>query len=793
MRFTRGLPSQAGTSVIAAIVVAAILGGIALGLHVIQSNSANTAALPAATDAAFNGTPTTQITPSTSAAQTTGSQQTCQQAIQNAAQSGTPTPKQQVIDQSTSETLKDGCNAAVLNPSTVTGLQQTNPGGWQHSTKAYMCVGKIGTLTLNGQGTLTEVLQPDASIAAGKCSVQNCSSSSNGQPANCGSAQQLSGIDSSALSSAAAGNGQGTAAPVVSPDTSFPQACSQYGYASQQCQAALATSAGQFSGSATAAGVNLPSNCQTTVSGSSITCLNSTQSQADTLQDQFQDTNNGNSSYICNYTDSNRTTICAPDQETQTPPSTCPAGQTGTPPNNCTPATPVPPPAGPQQQQPQNTNGGGLGSGLSSFLSGLAKGLTSSNCYSTNAGGNGSTLVPVQVYNPTTGTYSQTYVQSSQPTGVTSSGQPCTPQQQAPYGVGSNGAACNAPPAQPQCAANATPMPISASGNGCVTSYQCVPINGSTLSGTPTPQISCSPQIADVNESVAISYSCQNATGSSGGGFSTNNQLSGSASTTISAPPSGTNTANFGLTCTNNGQTASAQCSVQVNQPAIDLVADPQAVPSDQTSSIGWITAGMQSCIISSADDATFTSNNAGNTSVSGVAQTDAITGPTNFTLTCQTLGGQTKTATTEVTVGTGTSTAAAGETITASSTADGQSVNHGSSITVNWQSASAPSGSVVSLWLIDVGTEQATALIAGAQPVSGTYQWQIPATGASCDPNSIAACASNLVAGDSYGIEASLYTPSNAFLGGSPAPTNAVNPSYSASAYTPTPFTIGQ
>jgi hypothetical protein len=238
---------------------------------------------------------------------------------------------------------------------------------------------------------------------------------------------------------------------------------------------------------------------------------------------------------------------------------------------------------------------------------------------------------------------------------------------------------------------------------------------------------------------------------------------------------------------------ASAQCSVQINQPAIDLVADPQAVPSGDTSSIGWVTAGMQSCVISSPDDATFTSANASNTSVSGVAQSDAITGPTRFTLTCQTLGGQTKTATTQVTVGSATSTAAAGETVSVNSSVDGQSSNHGGTVTINWQSTNAPSGSVLSLWLIDVGTEQATALISGAQSVNGSYQWQIPAVGTTCDPNSIAPCASTLVAGHSYGIEAALYTPANAFLGGSPAPANAVNPTYSDYGYTPTPFTIEQ
>jgi hypothetical protein len=436
-------------------------------------------------------------------------------------------------------------------------------------------------------------------------------------------------------------------------------------------------------------------------------------------------------------------------------------------------------------------NNSGLGA-LGSFLTGLTKGLlTPCASQSTSIGGNGTTLVPVQVYNPTTGTYSTSYVQQS--TGGTT-GQPCAQQQQAPYGVGSNGAICNAPPAVPQCAAGATAQPTSSQGNGCVDGYQCVPTS-STFGQTPTPQISCSPQTADVGQSVAISYSCENATGSSGAGFSTNNQQSGSATSTIATPPSGTNTANFGLTCTNNGQTASAQCSVQINQPAIDLVADPQYVQSGATASIGWVTAGMQSCVISSPTDLNFTEENAGNQSANGVAQTDAITANTEFDLTCQTLGGQTKTASTIVSIGSATSTSATSTSsgITVSSTADGQTVNHGSAVTIHWNESTASANSDIALWLIDLQSEQAVAYIATGEPLSGSYQWTIPAVGSTCNASLYLACASDLVAGDSYAIEAALYTPQNAYFDAPPVPSGLVSPTYTDYGYTTNPFTIGQ
>ena len=496
----------------------------------------------------------------------------------------------------------------------------------------------------DGNGTYTEDLHTDANIPAGKCNVQICTITG-----KCNATQQLSGINSSSIATDLGAN------PVanVTPDQglTFPD------------QSAGATP-----------DYSLPSSAG---SGNTVDCYNESSGAQSCYPANQQDSNNlqaqgyactaqtgggsdaGGTDAVCTKNTTTQPVVC---NGTISSSATCaqqapPAGTNV--PKGAT--TPQPPAA---QQQSQNP--------LSALLSGLSKGLSSpcttatQNPYQNQyVGGNGTTLVPVQTYNPSTGLYSTTYVQqqpaTTYPYGTTPYGaqQPCSPltSAQAPYGVGNNGAACPVPPSTPQCATGATAQPISGSGNGCVTSYQCVPTAGSTFAQTPTPQISCSPQIADVGTSVAISYSCANATGSSGAGFTTNNQTSGSTSTVITAPPSGTNTANFGLTCTNGSQAAGAQCSVQINQPAIVLVANPQTVPSGQPSSIGWVTAGMQSCVISSPQDATFTASNASNQSINGVAQTDAITQSTEFDLTCTTLGGQTKGASTILVVGSATST----------------------------------------------------------------------------------------------------------------------------------------
>ena len=150
--------------------------------------------------------------------------------------------------------------------------------------------------------------------------------------------------------------------------------------------------------------------------------------------------------------------------------------------------------------------------------------------------------------------------------------------------------------------------------------------------------------------SIAISYSCSAGT-ATGRGFSASDQPSGAGSATIARPPAGTNTATYGLTCESNGKKSEAQCSVQIGIPSIILVANPKSVKSGETSLVGWVTSGMDSCIISSSDDANFTAQNAGNTSPNGAATTLPITKSTSFTLKCQTLAGGTKETATTVTL----------------------------------------------------------------------------------------------------------------------------------------------
>ncbi|MEK7092888.1 MAG: hypothetical protein AAB927_00215, partial [Patescibacteria group bacterium] len=285
--------------------------------------------------------------------------------------------------------------------------------------------------------------------------------------------------------------------------------------------------------------------------------------------------------------------------------------------------------------------------------------------------------------------------------------QPCTPN--------SNSNSCASAPAQPSPAGcpNGTWRPITTQqGNGyqCTSGWQCVPGGGTV----PTAQISCSPKVADVGMTVTIAYGCGNATGSTGQGFDTNNQLSGSTTTVITAPPAGATGANFELNCTNQGASRRAQCTVQIGRPTIVLVANPKVVDPGKASTIGWITSGMQSCVVSSPEDGAFTAENATNTSVNGMASTSPLTSPIHILLHCVTIGGGTRDATTTVSV--------VGQpdiddtdpnsgSVTVESSADGESTSRGSTVTVSWKATNPPSGAHIALWLYDVRLNTTTAL----------------------------------------------------------------------------------
>jgi len=446
------------------------------------------------------------------------------------------------------------------------------------------------------------------------------------------------------------------------------------------------------------------------------------------------------------------------------------------------------------QQQPRTGGIGGLGGAggssgllnslLQGALRGLSQGLAASNAPACSSDPN-AYAQQQQQYNMAVQQYQlqmqqyQLQQQIAQINGSAYLTPPIMPQppQQCQQTATSN--TCPATPVQPDpagCQAG-TWRPVTTSmsnGAQCTSSWQCVP-GGAT---PPTAQISCQPQIADVGMSVAISFSCGGATGSAGAGFDTQNALSGSTSTVITAPPSTATGQVFGVKCTNSQSlSAQAQCTVQVGKASIILVANPQQVNSGEASTIGWITSGMQSCVVSSPDLPDFTAQNAGNTSVNGMATTSPLTSPAHILLHCTTTAGGTRDATTTVGVS-GVSDNVG--TITAYSSIDGRNVARGASTTIGWAATGTPAGTKIQLWLYDIAQGKTTGLIKSDLDASSTYAWTIPSDPNACD-TSDAVCASDFTPGQNYGIEIDAYTGDD------------TNPTYGAYGYTPNPFTITQ
>ncbi len=190
----------------------------------------------------------------------------------------------------------------------------------------------------------------------------------------------------------------------------------------------------------------------------------------------------------------------------------------------------------------------------------------------------------------------------------------------------------------------------------CVTGWTCelntpgaTTTPDTTPTGAPTAEISCAPSIADAGTAISITYACGNSATSSGSNFSTRGALSGTASLTA---PTASTTISFGVACVNTqGQAKTDTCSVQIVRPTIVLVARPQSVAPGEKSTVGWVSTGMQSCVISSPQSSAFTAANAGQTATSGTAETPPLTASMTMVLRCETLGGNVRSASTTVVV----------------------------------------------------------------------------------------------------------------------------------------------
>ena len=797
-----------GTSIVAAL---ALVGVLSVALVFTQVLLPNTQAGSQTAEAA---TPMPTARPAAAGSNSAKVTARCSAAKKAAINNGGQSPElNQPFSKNTTES--NICIGAVLDQGLVSALEAQKVQNPQLDERAYKCVGEEGKVYMDAKGTGTIISRASATVAEGKCFTKFC---------------DITGVNCSAGSETAGGQtiqawaANPATAATLSPD--MLKGVASLGPADPQTQAALNNAFGQTidpqiatqQGNVDTAKQKLDdiaSNCSFGGTTTDQSCIDATKAAQEDLQKQqqqladLQKQKADFASSIKNDLPPDPTLDCSSADNANNP--RCYPGVTGDKTGGCSPGqvnfggkcvaskagdTFTPPAAAPQAPTKSDNSGGGGGiaQALQSMLSGLMKGLGGAGGAATGAACPSDPTAyaaqqqqyqqQLQQYNYQMQQYQYQQQQQqyqAQTTGYVPISQPVAPVAPVACTPTSSSNTCAAAPAQPAtgCPAGTTIRPVTSQGsNGatCTTGWQCAASNATT----PTAQLSCQPQVADVGMMLTISYGCTNATGSTGSGFNSLGATSGSTTTVLTAPPTGVNKATFGITCINQNLSGQASCDVQVSKPSIVLVANPKVVATSTASTVGWVTSGMSSCVISSPQQADFTATNAGNTSVNGMATTSPITQDTDILLHCVTLGGGTRDATTTI-VTTGSNGGEQTGTITVNSSADGSSIARGSINTISWSSANPPSGSKMSLWLYDVRLGSITAIIANELNASSTYAWTLPKATDTCDESTNFVCGTDLIPGRQYGIEADMYT-------GTPA-----NASYGAQAYSPDVFTITQ
>jgi len=171
-------------------------------------------------------------------------------------------------------------------------------------------------------------------------------------------------------------------------------------------------------------------------------------------------------------------------------------------------------------------------------------------------------------------------------------------------------------------------------------------------------ELSCAPRTQEVGAPIVISYACRGANTARSDGFDNGGKLGGSATSTaafdIERP--GSTSHRFALTCAKDGQIKTATCEVEVIEPSVVVVANPNPIQSGNTTRIGWLSSGMKSCTIKSGDGTTqantFNELHKNAIQPNGAATTPALTQNLNVVVTCLSKNElTTKTATTTVEV----------------------------------------------------------------------------------------------------------------------------------------------
>jgi hypothetical protein len=103
---------------------------------------------------------------------------------------------------------------------------------------------------------------------------------------------------------------------------------------------------------------------------------------------------------------------------------------------------------------------------------------------------------------------------------------------------------------------------------------------------------------------------------------------------------------------------------------------------------------------------------------------------------------------------------------VSVTTSADGENVHQGDTLTISWKTSNAPAGSAVALFPEKAVTGRLFGPIATSKPTSGSYTWQVPIfvmLPIPCAPDITGGCVGSMNPGTTYKIVARLYTPGNA------------------------------
>ena len=148
-----------------------------------------------------------------------------------------------------------------------------------------------------------------------------------------------------------------------------------------------------------------------------------------------------------------------------------------------------------------------------------------------------------------------------------------------------------------------------------------------------TPTLICLPEIVGANETVIVMWACRD------GAYTTTSDTIDTAGETIGSvrmQPSAN--ATYDITCVNDitdvADTA-ATCSIDVAQPSIAIIATPDRVDYNESTSLSWRTTDATACAVTSDTNSSFERRG-----VAGDISSHSLTRDTTFTLTCETITG---------------------------------------------------------------------------------------------------------------------------------------------------------